>query len=528
MKKALPKILTGILVSLLVCFLASCQDLTGPQGEPGVDGRDAVLPPDIGEALSSALVAKTGGDGEPWAVKISGLDLSDAYTARQIFHGVAAAIPEGDIDLDLSECTGAFFGYDPGVSLKDKARYTGLTLPDSLTHINDGKRGDNFRHFGAFADFTNLKRISAAGLLRVGNNAFLGCAALETLDLPTVTDIGAYAFCPNPATSSAAGAVNNTVLETVDLPRVETIGEKAFFRCIAIAELNLPEVLRIEREAFAGYAYAPNVVLETVDLPSAEFIGISAFQYCPAIKTISLPNVQEILGQAFGTDSESMFCPPNTVLEYVELPEASVVGAVFYYCTALKKANLPVAGSIGISMFEGCAALTEVNAPEATSVGDNAFSGCTSLVSLDLPRVRSFGASAFKSCTALTTLNTSEIIDVGVSAFDGCTALVSLELTNARSLGSTAFTNCTNLTSLKLGPNVPTWTGTTAAHGFFVNTGSASAPLTILVPAASLNAYTTATWQYNTSATVGWVSTAANGEPVKWGTNHKEIIMDTY
>jgi hypothetical protein len=560
MKKALHKILTGILVSLLVCFLASCQDLTGPQGNPGADGRDAALPPDIGAALSSALAAKTGGDGGPWAVKIGGLDLSDSYTARQLFHGVAAAIPEGGIDLDLSDCTGAFFGYDPGVSLKDKARYTGLTLPASLTHINDGKRGTTSQSFGAFADFANLKRISAAGLLRVGDSAFLGCAALETLDLPNVTDIGTYAFAANPSLSP--GFVHNTVLTKVDLPRVETIGEQAFFRCIAIAELNLPEVLSIGTYAFAGVSDAPNNVLETVDLPKVETIENSAFRYCPAVKTITLPNAGEILGYAFGAHTAY----PNTVLESVVLPEAGIVHSLFEYCTALKSADLPVAGSIGLGMFRGCAALTTVNAPEATSVGDNAFEGCTSLVTLDLPRVRSFGVSAFKSCAALTSLNVPEVTDMGNTVFEGCTSLVTLDLPRVRSFGVSAFkscaalttlnapevtnvgntafesctdlvslellkvtslgrapfTACTGLTTLKLGSSVPSRTTTSATNGILRNTGSANGALTIQVPAASRQAYTDA----------GWVDTAANsattGSALIWGGNHKQVLIADY
>jgi hypothetical protein len=564
MKKALPKILTGILVSLLVCFLASCQDLTGPQGEPGADGRDAALSPDIGAALSSALAAKTGGDGEPWAVKISGLDLSDSYTARQLFHGVAAAIPEGGIDLDLSDCTGAFFGYDPGVSLKDKARYTGLTLPDSLTHINDGKRGNNPTYFGAFADFTNLTRISAAGLLRVGDSAFLGCAALETLDLPNVTGIGAYAFAANTDLSSSSSTqfAFNTVLARVDLPKVETIGDYAFLRCLAIAELDLPEVLSIGRYAFASVSTTPNTVLETVDLPQVETIENSAFRYCPAVKTINLPNAGEILGYAFGADSAY----PNTVLESVVLPEAGIVHTLFEYCTALKSADLPVAGSIGSGMFRGCAALTTVNAPEAASVGDNAFEGCTSLVTLDLPKVRSFGVSAFKSCAALTTLNAPEVTDMGNTVFEGCTGLVTLDLSKVRSFGVSAFkscaaltslnapevtnvgntafesctglvslellkvtslgrapfTACTGLTTLKLGPSVPSRTTTSATYGILRNTGSASEALTIQVPAASRQAYTDA----------GWVDTAANssttGSALIWGGNHKQVLIVDY
>jgi hypothetical protein len=468
MKRVLQNVLSALVLTLV---LASCQDLTGPpgpQGETGKNGLDAPLPPDIGEALSLALAAKTGGTDAPYAVKISGLDLSDSYTVRQIFHGVAAGIPEGDINLDLSECTGAFFGYNAGISSRDRARFTGLTLPDSLAAISDGAE-----NFGAFAGFTGLKRISAPGLLRVGNYAFCGCAALETLDLPQVTAIGRYGFAAS--TRNTVPKINNTALARVDLPQVETIGEGAFYHCITIAELILPEVLSIGLEAFSTTSGGvPNTVLETVDLPKAVFLDLRAFEFCNAIKTINLPNAGEIGASAFAAAPEA----PNTALESVSLPEAGIIVKVFAYCTALTNVDLPVAASIGNNMFLGCTSLTTVNAPEATSVGDSAFEGCTSLVSLELPRVRSFGNAPFKSCTSLTTL--------------------------------------------KLGSAAPPTRVESAANGLLNGTGSANAALTILAPNASLAAYNGA----------GWVDTAANnaatGSALIWGTNHKQVIVQEY
>jgi hypothetical protein len=495
MKKTLHKLLVGILVSLLAYFLASCQDLTGPQGEPGKNGQDAVLPPDIGEALRSALAAKTEGDGKPWIVKISGLDFSDPYTARQIFHGVAAGIPDGDIELDLSECAGAFFGYDPGVSRKDKARFTGLTLPDSLTNISDGKEGTLNSPLGAFADFANLKRIRSVGLLRVGDYAFLGCAALETLDLPQVTAIGDYAFAANTSTTGGSTLPNNTVLTRVDLPNVTTIGKGAFFRCLVIAELNLPEAVDIGWFAFAGVPDTPNSALQTVYLPKAETIGAAAFQYCNRVSSVSLPNAYAFQGTTFAAAETH----PNTVLTEVTLPEAASLGGDFAYCTALTTVHAPEARSIGYQSFKGCTALTRINAPNVTSIGVSAFADCTALTG--------------------TTVDTAKVTFVDNYAFEGCTALTDLELPSVREFAWAPFRYCDNLTTLKLGSFVPAQTSSTnATRRVFANTGSANAALTIRVPVASQAAYTTA----------GWTDTAANGAAATWGTNHKQIIMDTY
>jgi hypothetical protein len=503
MKKVLHKLL-GALTLILV--LASCEDLTGLQGLPGKDGANgengvngetgpdgdaAPLPPNIEAILSAALAAKTGGGEEPWAVKVSDLDLSDSYTARHIFHGIAAGIDEGGIDLDLSECSGEFYGYNAGISLKDRARYTGLTLPNSLVHINDGTEA-----YGAFVGFSGLRRISAAGLLRAGDYAFFQCAALENLDLPQVTAIGAYAFCPN--SNTGGGTTNNTTLERVDLPRVETIGDWAFFRCIAIAELNLPEVLKIERNAFSGQPNSYNTVLETVDLLNAEYIGTAAFRYCPAISAINLPNAGEILGGAFGNEAAK----PNMVLKSVSLPEAAVFGGLeFSYCTALERADLPVATSIG--MFQGCTALTTINAPNVTSIGSSGLAGCTALTEETLKVLL------------------SKVTSVGNNAFDDC-AFVSLELPSVTRFGQAPFRNCANFATLKLGSTVPETSTGNQNFGIFKNTGSNTVGLTIQVPAAFQDTYTAA----------GWVDTVANsgttGTATTWGGNHKEIKIKTY
>jgi hypothetical protein len=504
MKKVLHKLFSAL---ALILVLASCEDLTGLQGLPGengtdgtngangidgtngTDGLDAPLPPDIEAILSAALEAKTGGGDEPWTVKVIGLDLSDSYTARHIFHGVAAGIDEGDIALDLSECSGEFYGYNPGISLKDRARYTGLTLPDSLTHISDGTEA-----YGAFAGFARLKGISSAGLLRVGDYAFFGLAAMETLDLPQVTVIGKVAFAPNSNTGTGSYIVNNIALKKVYLPRVETIGDRAFFRCIAIAELDLPEVLRIGNGAFWAYSDAPNTVLETVALPKAEFLDISAFRNCPAIKTINLPNAGQIYGYAFGNTEEN----PNTVLESVALPEAGILdGRIFYYCTALTSVDIPLALSIPNSLFDSCPALTTVNAPDLTSIG----------------------ASAFANCAALTaeTLDFSKITSVGDYAFDVCTGLTALELPSVTSFGLAPFRNCANLATLKLGPSVPAITASSDdARRIFSSAGSGT--LTVYVPTDSGTAYSGA----------GWVNTPANGNVSMWGSNHIEIKIETY
>ena len=163
MKKPIQAILTGLALSLPLWFFASC-DLTGPQGEPGEKGLDAIVR-DTAWAVNEALEAKTGGD--PWLVAVSRVDISDADVYRHVISGVCAGIEEGDIELDLSGCYGATFARTDGVNRADKLRIVSLSFPETLTHIVDGSQGS-----GAFQGYTNLARVSATGLTYIGEYGF--------------------------------------------------------------------------------------------------------------------------------------------------------------------------------------------------------------------------------------------------------------------------------------------------------------------------------------------------------------------
>jgi hypothetical protein len=391
MRKALPNILTGVLASLLACFLASC-DLTGPQGEPGKDGEDAIGYTAL--AVNAAVEEKTGdGEDEPWIVKVSGVDISDPNVYRHIISGVAAAIKEGDIDLDLSGCTGETFAYIDGINNADKLRIVAITLPDSLTHIVDGREG-----YGAFSGYRRLGSVKA----------------------PELTYIGDYGFYTYSVTAGS-----NEALTEIDFPKVLTVGAYAFYRYPNLNSIKLPKAVSIGDSAFYGDASYSS--LTVVNLPAAQSIGANAFFSWRYIASINLPEAITIGDHAFAY---------NEALITLSLDKCETIGAsVFNNCTALKT--------------------LELENTAVTSIGASAFANCTSLETLDFSAVTSIGASAFANCTSLETLELTAVTTIGNKAFSNCTGLSSLKLGTTVPTAPTKSTSTGNGIFLQTGDSGP-------------------------------------------------------------------------
>ena len=147
----------------------------------------------------------------------------------------------------------------------------------------------------------------------------------HTITSNGVYDISDYASVDvNVSTSQEDGLVEKT-LTTYTNDRVTSIGRYAFYACIN---------------------------LTSVDLPNATSIGEKAFYSCAALTSINLPNVTSIGEYAFGN------------------------------CTALTSINLPKVTSIENYVFENCSSLISVDLPNATSIGNSAFESCYSLTKL--------------------------------------------------------------------------------------------------------------------------------------------------
>ncbi len=279
-----------------------------------------------------------------------------------------------------------------------------------------------------------------AGVARIGENAFSGCA-LQTLDLPeTLSEIGRGAF------SDCAA------LAAVSLPAgVSDVGAYAFSGCGALEDVTVPAgAFRLGAFVFSGtpwfdaqpegIVYAGNTACgykgefpEPYDLALREGcagVADEAFFYLTELRSVLFPASVECVGErifhgcknlsTITVDEENPVyrSAGNCVIRRdtgtlvigcgaSEIPADGTVAAVgpwaFARC-AMESVSLPAGvETVGEGAFYQCEALRDVRLPESlAAIGESAFAGCVSLKTVRLPKdLRSLGERAFSGCGAL-------------------------------------------------------------------------------------------------------------------------------
>ena len=158
------------------------------------------------------------------------------------------------------------------------------------------------------------------------------------------------------------GPVKSThSLYVIDIPEelggrtVTAIGDSAFYQCIPLKEVTIPQsVTSIGEEAFDICTYLDSVTIND----AATSIGDYAFCQCEHLKTVKL-------GKYITTIGEDAFCN----------------------CPILNNFTIPDSvTSIGEGAFEYCYALTNVTIPEKVrEIKSETFDGCIHLKSITLP-----------------------------------------------------------------------------------------------------------------------------------------------
>lgn len=142
--------------------------------------------------------------------------------------------------------------------------------------------------------------------------------SIQTIEIPSVSSIGAYAF------------FGCTKLTSVTLPdSVTSIGESAFYDCNSLTSVTIPNSVKIiGTRAFHTCSSLTSVTIGN----SVATVGYAAFQYCSSLTSIEIPDSVKIIG---------MFA--------------------FQYCTSLTSVTLPNSvTSIGDEAFQYCKNLENV------------------------------------------------------------------------------------------------------------------------------------------------------------------------
>jgi hypothetical protein len=161
-----------------------------------------------------------------------------------------------------------------------------------------------------FAEASNLKSVTLPELLTTGINAFDG-AGITELYLPKLESAGNNSF------------INCKQLTTVNLPLLTTAGTMVFMSCTHLVDVNVPELLKTAANAFRQCSALIEIVL-----PKLTEMAGNTFYQCSALETVDLPVCTKITsGQFYRANNTTAFILRSTagvcVNEASELFEAA-------------------------------------------------------------------------------------------------------------------------------------------------------------------------------------------------------------
>lgn len=277
---------------------------------------------------------------------------------------------------------------------------------------------------------------------KIADRALAGARNLKSVNLKGVKEIGEFAF-------SGCSALETVVFGS----KLVSIGDGAFENCTAITSVAIPDTAeRIGASAFKGC----NALTEISVGMGVGYVGSEAFGDLSKITTITEYEGVKYLGSEANPYVVLIGVNEKDKTEYhVSIDTKVIYGSAFENCVNLTSVGMPNALScIGKRAFYGCKSLDEIRLPESVSaIEEYSFYGCSSLGSVVIPNmVSEIGNSAFAACTSLSSVTLSNRTKaIGHMAFAECSAITSLELPNSLdTIGNSAFAGCTSLKNINI------------------------------------------------------------------------------
>ncbi|MBQ9144846.1 MAG: leucine-rich repeat protein [Clostridia bacterium] len=335
----------------------------------------------------------------------------------------------------------------------------------------------------AFYQCTSIKSVFIPDSIKtVGQKAFLGCTGIESLNVPFVGETAtanqnvSWMFGEAAKSSLKEVTVRGKVaigdnafdshlaLEKVTLSAATSIGYRAFYGCISLRGIDIPDsCTSIANDAFYNCSLLADVAFSNTLLS----IGNNAFYDCTSLKKLVFPDSLESIGTNAFWSNENLYS--------VTLGKnlTSIGNRAFYLCTKLAEvinlSSLPItAGSDDYGYVAYYAELVVTDEEDrAYREEGNFLVGETdtekvlkSYIGSDEYVVIPDGfTSIAPSAFAATKVRRVEIPDsvtsIGEKAFYSCaylTEVVLSETSGLRSIGNRAFEG-TQISSLLLGPD---------------------------------------------------------------------------
>ena len=280
----------------------------------------------------------------------------------------------------------------------------------------------------AFYNSKNLTSISLpATIVDIGDNAFSGCAKLDSVTLNCVLNLELYKYFGT--------QVKNFILGE----SWTKIRKGTFSNCKDLREISIPpSISNIEENVFKDCSTLSKVMISDLtawckisfenELSNPLYWGHDLYKDNVIVKNLTIPSSIKRI-------ESYTFCGSSIV--NVKIPEETNViniGA-FKNCKELIDVNMPDGLIfIGSKAFDGCNKLAiDIKIPEGQeTIGVNTFAGCRSIKSVSIPNsVLFIKDNAFRDCSSIPSLSIPKNVCELTNAFEGCSGLTSIVVDNA-------------------------------------------------------------------------------------------------
>ena len=207
----------------------------------------------------------------------------------------------------------------------------------------------------------------------------------------------------------------NKYLSDIDIPAdidgypVTAIAEEAFYDCVALSNITLPEGLKkIGANAFYNSGYYND---ESNWTDGALYIGNYLINVQNDVTECDIKDGTTVIGDSAFTVLSS------SEIEYGATPDSRALSSASLPSSEMSIRSLQYIEVPDVSL------LSSVSIPESVkSIGNNAFENCTLLTSATFPkRMAEIGADAFNNCTSLEYVTIYERVKkIGDNAFGNC------------------------------------------------------------------------------------------------------------
>ncbi len=321
--------------------------------------------------------------------------------------------------------------YSIGEEAFKNSNITSVVIPDSITHIRDY----------AFAGL-NIGSVELPKSINfIGKGVFLGCEWLTNIAVSekNITyqsiDGNLYTKDGKKLMEYAPGKKDESY---VIVDGVETIGAYAFYHCVNLESIQIPNgVINIEDSAFTYCG------LRSLKLPEGvENIGKDAFFGCSNLSEVEMPDSVMNVGEFAFSNCNSLRYNKNSF--DARWSEAYYLGNSKNPYVYFVKASF-IENSYLLMMADGCKV-----------IADHAFEHCEKLKgSVYLINVISVGKAAFSDCDITDVFIGDAIVDISECAFKSCNKLTNVSFgKNVEIIGAQAFAWCDELEFIEIPSNV--------------------------------------------------------------------------